>query len=139
MTWTCSNCGKSFAKTNQSHHCVIVEREEIFERKEPHLLDLYLELFRQIEKIGPFQETRSRKTLTLYTPAGRSFLCVQPKRKWLDLWFNLERHIDEFPVFKMVQPSKKKFAHFIRIDEMEDIEQIWLDWIAEAYELSNRP
>lgn len=137
MAWTCPHCGKTFAKDKQSHICVKVDPLSIFEGKAPQLPSLYKQVLETLEEFCEFQITTSTKSITLYGKAHRSFMVMKPKKKWIDLWFSLNREVDEFPVYKIMQHSKTRFAHFVRLEDHDDLQPIIFDWIAEAYVLSN--
>ena len=134
MAWTCTLCGKSFAKDNQSHKCEKVSLETLFENRSPHLADLFNELKRLLVQIGSFEVTTSKKAITLYAPSHKAFLGIELKKKFLDIWFILEEDRNEFPVFKVVKPSKRRFAHYVRLAQEEDLEVFPLHLIQEAYE-----
>ena len=134
MAWTCTYCGKSFAKENQSHKCEKVSVEELFENRAAHLPDLFEGLKGILEQIGGFRVTTSKKAITLYAPSHKAFLGIELKKKFLDIWFILEEERDEFPVFKVVKPSKYRFAHYVRLAQEEDLDVLPVHLIKEAYE-----
>ena len=134
MAWTCSTCGKTFAKENQSHKCEKVELSTLFEHRAPHLVDLFEGLVSQLKGIGEFEVTTSKKAITLYAPSHKAFLGVDLKKKFFDIWFVLNEEREEFPVYKVVKPSKYRFAHFVRITQEEDLNMLPLHLIQMAYE-----
>ena len=137
MPWTCPHCEKTFAKDKQSHICVKVEALSLFENKAPQLPELYHQVLETLREFCDFQVTTSTKSITLYGKEHRSFLVFKPKRQWMDIWFSLEREVDEFPVYKVQKYSKTRFVHYVRLEEAEDIQPVIFDWIAEAYTLTN--
>ena len=134
MSWTCSNCGKTFAKENQSHKCEKVELATLFENRAPHLESLFEGLLAQLAGIGEFEITTSKKAITLYAPSHKAFLGVDLKKKFFDIWFVLGESYEEFPVYKVVKPSTYRFAHFVRITQHEDLKMLPLHVIQMAYE-----
>lgn len=139
MPWTCYKCNKTFAKDNQSHICEVIEIDSLFEKKAPKVKETYEKLLSSLEGIGNFSITATRKTITLYTEGSRVFFMIQPKRQWIDIWFLLDKEMQEFPIFKVVQPSKHRFAHFIRLESVEDAEMLPLRLIQQSYQLLNAP
>jgi len=137
MAWTCPKCGKTFAKANQSHICVKVEPLDLFENKAAHLPDLYREILAAISEYCEFRPTASTKSITLYGKAHRSFLVMQPKKKWIDLMIPLNREVNEFPVFRVHARSESNVMHFVRIEDEEDLQRFVFDLVAEAYQLTN--
>ena len=137
MAWQCPLCQKTFAKENQHHLCGQVGVGQVFETKAPHLPEIFDHLLTRVSAFATAEVTTSPKAITLYGPAHKSFLIVQPKRQWIDIWFPLDRKVEEFPIFRIQQPSKSRYAHYVRLESKEDLEPIVLDWIAEAYQLTN--
>ncbi len=133
MAWTCQRCGKTFAKENQSHKCERVELASLFEGRSPHLEGIFEEMLPLLQQIGPLTVTTSKKAITLYAPSHKAFLGIELKKRFLDIWFTLEEKYDEFPVFKVVKPSKYRFAHYVRLSYLEDLETLPLHLIEQAY------
>lgn len=135
--WKCPVCKKEFAKTNQSHKCEIVKVETIFLNKDVGLFNIYKDLLHKLKTKGNRKITTSRKAITIYTNSRKAFLGIEPKKTFLDIWFLLDRKVDEFPVFKILQPSKNKFGHFARLYDKKDIDEVLIKWIEESYDLMN--
>lgn len=55
---------------------------------------------------------------------------------WVDAWFTLAYARYEFPVFRVVQASKHKFAHFVRLQSIDERDHSLLNWIKEAWQLN---
>jgi len=77
----------------------------------------------------------SVKNAILFT-AKTHFLAVKPKKAWLDIEFVLDEKVEGFPIHKTVQASNFKWAHFVRLDSVDEIDEQLLDWIKRAYEVS---
>jgi len=77
----------------------------------------------------------SVKNAILFTNKSH-FLAVKPKKAWLDIEFVLDEKIEEFLIHKMVQASKYKWAHFIRIGKEEEVDDQLKEWIKQAYKVS---
>jgi len=88
----------------------------------------------KVAAIGPFTLNSVRHAI-LFT-ASSHFLAVKPKRKWLDIEFVLSRPVEGFPVHKTVQAGKYKWAHFIRLESEDEINETLVGWLREAYEIS---
>jgi len=105
----------------------------LFTGKEQQVYPLYVFLLEQLRRLGSITQTTSAKAITLYTPAHRSFLVVQPKKQGLEVWFVLHRAVNEFPVYKVLRPSKNRFAHFVRLYQPADVDAVLPGWMEEAY------
>jgi hypothetical protein len=134
--WKCPVCKKEFAKKNQSHKCEVVDIKDLFTQRDPKLFTLYKSFIASLHTIGKFAVTTSKKAITLYSPARKAFLGISVRRECLDLWFWLDHRTEEFPVYKSIQTSKKKFGHFVRLYTVNDIDALMVKWIEQSYKLS---
>ncbi len=124
MGWKCNTCGKEFAKTNQSHMCVQTDIALLFQRSEPGIFKAYETVIQKLSKQLQFTVTTSSKSVTLYTPNHKAFFVMKPGKKFLESFFILDAKLEEFPVYKVVQPSKTRYAHFIRLYAASDVDKI---------------
>jgi len=136
--WKCPKCKKEFAKLNQSHKCEMVKVETLFLRRELKLFDIYQKLLKSLKTNGLWIETTSSKAITLYTENRKAFLGIEPKKAFLNIWFLLDKKIEEFPIFKVLQPSKNKFGHFVRLYDKKDIDAYLINLIGESYNLMSQ-
>jgi len=77
----------------------------------------------------------SVKKAILFT-AKSHFLAVKPKKEFLDIEFVLPEKVEKFPVHKIVQASKTKWAHFVRLESPDEVDEQLLTWINRAYDIS---
>lgn len=133
--WKCPRCGKEFAKTSQSHICENVDPEQLFSGKEEQVFVLYLILLDRVEQKMKTIVTATSKSVTLYSESRRSFLVISPRRKFLDIWFALERRMDEPWIMKTMQSSKSRFVHYVRLSDSKQITAPLLRAITKAYTL----
>jgi hypothetical protein len=138
MSWKCPLCKKQFAKTNQSHICVQKSTQELFARSQPQVQEAYDAVLQQLKKRLKFTITTSAKSITLYTPNNKAFYVMKPGKTFLDSFFILDEKLEEFPVYKIAQPSKTRFAHFIRFYSKDDIEKTALSLIEQSYQFFTR-
>ena len=131
--WTCPHCTKTFAKANQWHMCVNLPPEAALAGKAPVLTSVFEALLHSVQDIAEFEVTASAKAISLYASNHKTFLVLQPKKKWMDLLFFLGREETEFPIFKVVQRSKNSWAHYVRLHDEEDVDAQLLRWIEEGH------
>lgn len=134
MPWTCLNCNRTFKNTGQWHSCVVKSLDEHFINKEPRVKVTYERLESTLKTFGDFQISPVINAILFSSES--TFLAVKPKSKWLDLEFVLDYQADEFPIHKMVQVSKTRYAHFVRIQNPEEVDEQLIGWIKKAYELN---
>ena len=132
--WTCPHCNKTFAKENQWHVCVNLPPEAALEGKAAILTTLFESLLAQVQNFAEFQVSASTKAISLYASNHKTFLVLQPKKKWMDVLFFLDREETEFPVFKVVPRSKTSWAHYVRLHDEEDLDAQLVRWIAEGHQ-----
>lgn len=135
MPWICPNCGRQFKNTNQDHSCAITPMEYHLIHKNPNVVELYHDLSAYIMSLGNEIRMVSVKNAILFATMS-SFIALKPKKEWLEIEFNLERKMDIFPIHKILQITKSKHCHFMRIDSKEHIDQNLLDWLLESYQVS---
>ncbi len=132
--WTCPKCDKIFARAHQSHRCIKLPPEALFHGKAPELWLLFEHLVSELQKIGSCRVTTSDKSISLYAANHKVFLVVQPKKKWMDIYFWLEAEVNEFPIFKTAQNRKDRWTHFVRLYSEEDIDAQLLRWLQQGHE-----
>ena len=65
--------------------------------------------------------------------AKSSFLALKPKKQYMDVEIVLNEEINEFPIYKTVRASKNKFAHFVKIEEPEEVDASFKKLIITAW------
>jgi hypothetical protein len=110
--WNCPNCNRPFKHRNQAHSCVTRDPEDILFGKDIIVRATYEKLLEEVRKFGKIHVSPTRNAIML---KGRStFVAVKPKREVIDIEFLLAEERDEPPVNKIVQVSKRRYAHFVR-------------------------
>ncbi len=129
--WTCPKCNRQFRNTNQDHSCELVDMGSHFVNKQQNVIETFDKLKIEVLK---FEGVRinSVKSAILFR-AKSTFLAVKPKSSFLDIEFVLDEKIEEFPIHKTVQASKSKWAHFMRIGSLEEIDEQLIKWLSKAY------
>jgi len=136
MSWKCPECKRTFKNTNQSHSCVIKSLDAHFIKKEPQVRATYDTLENHLKSIIDFQVSPVINAI-MFTSES-TFLAIKPKKSWIDLEFVLDYEANEFPIHKIVQVSKTKFAHFVRIQQPKDVDGQLIGWIKKAYTLISK-
>ncbi|MEZ5084634.1 MAG: DUF5655 domain-containing protein [Bacteroidales bacterium] len=131
--WTCPICSRQFKNTNQDHSCVVTAIESHFLNKHQNVMNTFEKLQNEVLKFKAVR-VNSVKNAILFT-AKSHFLAVKPKKSWLDIEFVLDENLDGFPIHKTVQATKTKWAHFMRIQSVEEIDEQLITWLKRAYEI----
>ena len=134
MSWTCPKCGRSFKVLNQSHSCEITSKDHHFSGKDPIIRAIYEKIVRVVENCGPVNISFVKNAIII--AAKSTFLAVKPKKAYVDIEFLLNEEILDFPIHKTVRVSKNKVAHFVKIENPEDIDGSVTIWLRKAYRIN---
>src|SRR6266852_9039149 len=134
--WTCSKCGRQFANQNQSHACARSTLAEHLEGKSPELLALYLRLEAVIQGLGPVIVNPEKTRIAFQV--RMSFAAVTLKRQWIDGHVVLARRL-ESPRFRRIETiSPRNLVHSFRLTTLDDIDEEFMAWLAEAYQVGEQ-
>lgn len=133
MTWTCENCHRTFKYKNQSHSCMQVDLDEFLQRSDPVIQKLCKKTIETIQQFGKVEVSPVKNAIII--SSNSTFCALKPARKWLNLEFVLDQPVDEFPIYKVMQVSKYRFAHFIRLENNEELDEQLVKWLKESYTL----
>lgn len=133
MSWICPDCNRSFQNTNQSHSCIVVNAESLFQGKNPLLWEIYQKLLTHLRKLEGVKISPVKNAILFSVKTN--FLAVKPKLNWLDMEFISHLEIDEFPIHKSIRVSKTKYANFIRLEHPNNVDNQLLAWLKEAYKI----
>jgi Domain of unknown function (DUF5655) len=129
--WKCPDCGREFANRNQSHACGQHDLEHHFHDKPPAIRELFDQVVRIIERIGPVRVLPEKTRIAFQV--RMSFAQVTPRREWLDGHVVLARRL-EHPRFRQIQTfSPRNHLHTFRITSAADLDDDFVAWLREAY------
>ena len=131
MTWSCPRCGRSFHRKDQPHSCELRDIESHFTGKSDHLRPLYELLVGRIRDFGPVKISPVKNAIII--SAKTTFLAIKPRRGHLELEFLLDHPVEDFPITQSVRASMNRYAHFIKVDRREDINDQLMDWLLQSY------
>ncbi|MCB0821717.1 MAG: hypothetical protein KDC09_03420 [Bacteroidales bacterium] len=129
--WTCPDCGRTFRNTNQDHSCVVIDLELHFVNKDQNVKDTFEKIKDIAMSLGNVK-INSVKNAILFQ-AKSQFLAVKPKKNILDTEFVLDEPVEGFPIHKTVQATKTKWAHFVRLESPEEVDEQLISWIKRAH------
>jgi hypothetical protein len=135
MTWKCPQCGKEFRNTNQSHSCNSVDVDVHFKNKSPQVHEIYDKLIMQVKKFGKITFNPVKTSIQL--KANSTFLSIKPKRDSIEIEFQLDHEVDEFPIYKNFRISKNRVLHFAVLESTKDIKPSLIRWLKQSYKLAS--
>lgn len=130
--WTCPKCNRQFKNRNQDHSCGHFTIEQVFEDKPPEIFMLFQQIHKKVKSFGEMQ-VRAVKNGVMFSVKS-TFLALKPHQSYLAVEFAGGMAHDEFPVEKCMKISKNEFAHIMRIEQTEEIDDQLIAWLKEAYQ-----
>ena len=132
MSWTCPKCGRSFARTKQSHRCGTWTVEQHLEGADERALDLYRRFVAIVEASGPYELAPTARQIGI-RGSRRIFAGVKLTKRGLEGYLDLPRQV-ESPVFHHVSPYTKKLSvHRFVVERPEQLEGEFADYVRESH------
>ena len=129
--WRCPTCRRRFANRNQSHACGRHTLAHHFRGKPPGIRALFDGIADAVRAIGPVRVLPEKTRIAFQV--RMSFAQVTPRQRWLDGHVVLARRL-ESPRFLRVETfSPRNHLHAFRITTVEEIDDEFRAWLAEAY------
>lgn len=136
MSWICPTCKRSYAKKNQSHSCAVKSQEEHLKGKDENVIKTFRALLKFTKSLGKNVKVRYVKNAVLASSRS-TFLSIKFTRSFLKIEFFSEQSIDEFPVEKNFQYTKKKNVCFVSLDRPSDLTSVLKKWIRKSFEMAS--
>ena len=103
----------------------------VFERFPVEIYSLFEIILKKVEKFGDMK-INAVKNGVMFS-VNSTFLALKPHKTYLAVEFASNRLHDEFPIEKYVKISKTEYAHILRIESTNEIDNQLITWIKEAY------
>ena len=136
MSWECPVCKRKFKHTKQEHSCIVTDITEHFINKDEVVYKIYDKLIGFVNKFGEVNINPTKHTIII--SSNSTFLAVKPKKSALDIEFLLERAVEGYPINKIVRVSKKRFAHFVRLEIISEVNKKLISLLKESYSTVNK-
>jgi hypothetical protein len=92
------------------------------------------EIFDLIQSIAEFRNVQTSFVKhAIIISARSSFLALKPKKQYMEVEIVLNEELSGFPVYKIVKASKNKYAHFVKIEEPEEVDGIFKNLLVKAW------
>ncbi len=132
--WTCPDCGRQFAKRNQTHTCAPAgDLARHLAGKPPEIAEIVTRIIAAAERCGPVTVVPEKTRIALQ--ARMSFAALQPRRRWVDGHVVLARRRED-PRFRRIETfSPRNHLHAFRIEHPGEVDEQVAGWLAEAYEV----
>ena len=130
--WRCPDCARAFANRNQTHTCSPLRTvEDHFAGKNAIVRELFDELVKQLEALGPFRILPEKTRIAFQV--RMSFAQATPRKQHLDGHLVLAEAFDD-PTFRKVETiSKRNHVHHFRLGSASDITPSFIGFLRKAY------
>ena len=132
--WICPECGRKFARNNQSHSCTEYNAEDLLIGKSDQIRSLYDDLIARVRDFGEVEIHAGKWNMTIRRLS--TFLSVIIEKSHLTLVFISEEPIDEFPVYQNYHHSGSRYSNSVKIESPDEIDDQLIRWLKEAWELA---
>lgn len=134
--WTCPDCGRSFANTNQWHACQSTSVDEHLVTKTELAASIYRAVVEALERAGEFRIHAQKTRIAFIT--RMTFGGVSLARKWVDLSFILPEPLDDSRVRGLELHGPTSWGHTIRLYQPEDVDDHVEEWLGDALVRGNQ-
>jgi hypothetical protein len=102
----------------------------------PHVRELYERLVEIVGACGPFTYAVSKTAIT-FKGGRRGFAGARPRRGYLGGYFDVTREIEDVRITNVTPYTNRLFVHAWRVDGLDQMDNDFENWIAEAYAVGN--
>lgn len=129
--WFWPHCGRQFTNRNQSHSCAIYTVESHLEGTSPQVALLYKHFVELVNKFGEVIIEATKTSITFKSPGLFAVVHLQKKGLQVGLW--LPRRIDHPRIMRIYSNSPQEYAHHLKIESLDDLDEQLQNWLCEAY------
>lgn len=131
----CYHC-KQWVEEDEPHDCWTTTEKALTQELSEDLQDAYQRIRETAVEFGEQRIYASHHSI-MFSRKACHFL-VKPRRTYLEFWIFLGRAVKAPQVKKVVESSRVKRAHLLKITHRDEIDSPVSDWMREAYELQDR-
>ena len=132
----CYHC-KQWIEEGEGHDCWTTTEAALTQDLSDDLRNAWERLRETAVSFGSQRIYASHKSIMF---SRRScYFFVRPKKNFLELCVFLGRTLKAHQVQRIDRASKSKVVHVIHIKHRDEVEAPIIEWLQEAYELSNTP
>ena len=130
----CYHC-KQWVEEDEPHDCWTTTERALTKDLSEELQDAYQRIRETAVEFGEQRIYASHHSI-MFSRKACHFL-VKPRRNFLEFWIFLGRAVKAPQVKKVVESSRVKRAHLLKITHRDEIDPPITDWMKEAYELQD--
>ena len=130
----CYHC-KQWVEEDEPHDCWTTTEKALTKDLSEDLQEAYQRIRETAVEFGEQRIYASHHSI-MFSRKACHFL-VKPRRNFLEFWIFLGRTMKGPQVKKVVESSRVKRAHLLKITHRDEIDPPITDWMKEAYELQD--
>jgi KaiC/GvpD/RAD55 family RecA-like ATPase len=112
---------------------MVTDLESHFVNKQQNVIDTFEKIRNEVMKLEGVSINSVKNAILFQVKSN--FIAVKPKKAILDIEFILNEPVEVFPIHKTVQASKSKWAHFIKLESPDEVDEQLLSWLLQAYKI----
>ena len=128
--WTCPDCGRSFANTNQAHACQTTTVDDYLADRTDLAISIYHAVTSALQRAGEFR-VHPQKTRIAFI-SRMTFAGLTLARRWADLGFILPEPLDSGRIRKLELYGPTSWGHSMRLESPDAVDAVVEGWLAEA-------
>jgi Domain of unknown function (DUF5655) len=132
----CYHC-KQWVEEDEPHDCWTTTEKALTKDLSDDLQDAYQRIRETAVEFGEQRIYASHHSI-MFSRKACHFL-VKPRRNFLEFWIFLGRVVKGPQIKKVVESSRVKRAHLLKITHRDEIDSPITDWMKEAYQLQDSP
>ncbi|MHA1646361.1 MAG: DUF5655 domain-containing protein, partial [Promethearchaeota archaeon] len=129
--WICPNCGRNFARKNQSHRSELVSiKKHHFKKGTPLTIQLYNRFISIFQDFDPILIEPLKNIISI--KKNSQFLTIQIQKLALKIIFRSHTLLSSLRL--MIMPVQEKLNYYrFKIQKMDEIDDELTDWMHQAY------
>lgn len=130
--WLCTECGRRFGRTRQSHVCEPAASLEDWLASRPTSERRAAEaVLQHLRKLGPI--VVEAVSVGILVKRARTFVEMRPKGDRLALSFLLSSALVSPRIVRTIRTSAHRVAQFVDLRSVTDVDDELRSWLAESY------
>lgn len=131
--WTCPACERTFSRAHQSHTCLPGNTvDESFAGRPAWHRAIYDALIEHLCRLGPVEEDAVK--IGVFLRHEQKFAEIRPMARSLAMWLMLPYLIDSPRVSRAERISADRFAHYLKLVSVDEVDEELLGWFEDAYD-----
>jgi len=129
--WICPNCGRNFARKNQSHSCELFSiKKHHFEKGTPLTIQLYNRFISIFQNFEPILIESLKNIIAI--KKNSQFCTIQIQKMALKIIFR-SHTLFSSPRLILMPIQEKLYYYRFKIHKLDEIDEELTDWMHQAY------